>query len=31
MKVFVVEDNPVYCKYVCNLLAKAGFETENAS
>ena len=31
MKVFVVEDNPVYCKYVCNLLAKEGFETETAS
>ena len=31
MKVFVVEDNPVYCKYVCNLLAREGFETESAS
>ena len=31
MKVFVVEDNPVYCKYVCNLLAREGFETETAS
>lgn len=31
MKVFVVEDNPVFCKYVCNLLAKEGFKTETAS
>ena len=28
MKVYVIEDNPVYCKYICNLLAKEGFETE---
>lgn len=31
MKVFVIEDNPVYCKYVCNLLAKEGLATERAS
>lgn len=31
MKVYVIEDNPVYCKYICNLLAKEGFETETAS
>lgn len=31
MKVLVIEDNPVYSKYVCNLLAKNGFATETAS
>lgn len=31
MRVLVIEDNPVYSKYVCNLLAKNGFATETAS
>lgn len=26
MKVIVVEDNPVYNDYICNLLKKGGFE-----
>ena len=30
MKVFVIEDNPVYNDYVCNLLKKEGFNTEQA-
>ncbi len=31
MKVLVIEDNPVYSRYVCNLLAKEGLQTETAS
>ena len=31
MKVLVIEDNPVYCKFVCNLLAKEGLPTISAS
>ena len=27
MKVYVIEDNPVYNDYVCNLLKKEGFDT----
>ena len=27
MKVYVIEDNPVYNDYVCNLLKKGGFDT----
>ena len=27
MKVFVIEDNPVYNDYVCNLLKKDSFDT----
>ena len=27
MKVIVVEDNPVYNDYICNLLKKGGFDT----
>ncbi len=30
MKVYVIEDNPVYNDYVCNLLKKEGFNTEQA-
>lgn len=30
MKVIVVEDNPVYNDYVCNLLKKGGFDTVQA-
>ena len=30
MKVIVVEDNPVYNDYVCNLLKKDGFDTVQA-
>lgn len=28
MKIIVVEDNFVYCEFVCNLLAKEGFRTQ---
>ena len=31
MKVLVVEDNPVYSRYVCNMLAGEGLRTETAS
>lgn len=30
MKVYVIEDNPVYNDYVCNMLKKAGFDTAQA-
>ena len=30
MKVFVIEDNPVYNDYVCNLLKKDSFDTMSA-
>ena len=30
MKVYVIEDNPVYNDYVCNLLKKGGFDTTQA-
>lgn len=30
MKIYVIEDNPVYNDYVCNLLKKAGFDTVQA-
>lgn len=30
MKVYVIEDNPVYNDYVCNLLKKGGFDTVQA-
>lgn len=30
MKVYVIEDNPVYNDYVCNLLKKGGFDTMQA-
>lgn len=30
MKIYVIEDNPVYNDYVCNLLKKEGFETLQA-
>lgn len=30
MKVYVIEDNPVYNDYVCNMLKKAGFDTVQA-
>lgn len=30
MKVYVIEDNPVYNDYVCNLLKKEGFDTAQA-
>ncbi len=30
MKVYVIEDNPVYNDYVCNLLKKSGFDTVKA-
>lgn len=30
MKVYVIEDNPVYNDYVCNLLKKEGFDTVQA-
>ena len=30
MKVYVIEDNPVYNDYVCNLLKKAGFDAVQA-
>lgn len=30
MKIYVIEDNPVYNDYVCNLLKKAGFDTAQA-
>ena len=29
-KIIVVEDNIVYCEYVCNLLAQEGYSTEKA-
>lgn len=29
-KIIVIEDNIVYCTFVCNLLAKAGYRTEHA-
>ena len=29
-RIIVVEDNVVYCEFVCNLLAKEGFRTEKA-
>ena len=28
MKVYVIEDNPVYNDYVCNLLKKEGFAND---
>lgn len=28
MKIIVVEDNPIYNTFVCNILAKEGFKTE---
>ena len=31
MKIIVVEDNPVYNTFVCNILAKEGFKTEPVS
>ena len=31
MKVYVIEDNPVYNDYVCNLLKKEGFDTMQAT
>ncbi|WP_302561572.1 sigma-54-dependent transcriptional regulator [Phocaeicola sartorii] len=31
MKIIVIEDNPIYSRYVCNLLAKDGYQTESAS
>ncbi len=31
MKIVVIEDNPVYSRYVCNLLAKDGYQTECVS
>ena len=30
MKIYVIEDNPVYNDYVCNLLKKGGFDTAQA-
>lgn len=30
MKIYVIEDNPVYNDYVCNLLKKGGFDTVQA-
>lgn len=30
MKIYVIEDNPVYNDFVCNLLKKAGFDTVQA-
>lgn len=30
MKIYVIEDNPVYNDYVCNLLRKEGFDTAQA-
>lgn len=30
MKVYVIEDNPIYNDYVCNLLKKNGFDTAQA-
>ena len=30
MKIYVIEDNTVYNEYVCNLLKKGGFKTEQA-
>lgn len=27
IKIIVVEDNIVYCEFVCNLLAREGFRT----
>lgn len=30
MKIYVIEDNPVYNDYVCNLLKKEGFDTAQA-
>lgn len=30
MRIFVIEDNPVYNDYVCNLLKKEGFDTMQA-
>ena len=29
-KIIVVEDNIVYCEFVCNLLAREGFRTVQA-
>ena len=29
-KIIVVEDNIVYCEFVCNLLAREGFHTVQA-
>lgn len=29
-KIIVVEDNIVYCEYVCNLLAREGYSTVKA-
>ena len=29
-RIIVIEDNVVYCTFICNLLAKEGFETEHA-
>ena len=29
-KIIVVEDNIVYCEYVCNLLAQEGYSTVKA-
>ena len=29
-RIIVIEDNVVYCTFICNLLAKEGFETEPA-
>lgn len=30
MKIYVIEDNPVYNEFVCNLLKKEGIRTEQA-
>lgn len=30
IKIIVVEDNIVYCEFVCNLLAREGFRTVQA-
>ena len=30
MRVYVIEDNPIYNDYVCNLLKKGGFDTVQA-
>ena len=29
-RIIVVEDNAVYCEYVCNLLAREGYRTVQA-
>ena len=29
-RIIVVEDNIVYCEFVCNLLTREGFRTEQA-